>query len=335
MPFVTSIFARRVVEAAGSAVDGRAELRAIGVDPDAPFDVAQMVPAGDYYHLLERVASAIPDGHRLPLRVGPAMRPDDYGALGLAWKSAPTVRGSLERVARYCRVWTDVMTYELRDADAGGAHFVLHRHGDRRLGLRLSNECTVASAVSLIRQTALPAFRPRAVSFQHAAPAITADHEQHFGCPVQWGARLDAVTIADADLGAPNQLGDDGISRFLLTHLDAEVARLTGADSLADAVRRLLSRSLSEGVPRMADIARMLGAGERTLHRRLAEEGLTFRRLLDATRQELAQNLLGQSAYSMAEVAFLTGFSEQSAFQRAFKRWTGRTPAAYRSAQSA
>ena len=92
----------------------------------------------------------------------PLMRPDDYGALGLAWKSAPTIRSSLERVERYCRLWTDNLTYEIRDRD-DGIDFVVHRSGERRLGMRLSNEATIASATSLIRQTSSPRFRPRTV----------------------------------------------------------------------------------------------------------------------------------------------------------------------------
>ncbi len=101
--FVTAIFARRMIQAAGESVDGPALLRSVGLEPDEPLDVAEMISDDAYYDLLERIASEMDSAHELPLRVGPLMRPDDYGALGLAWKSAPTVRSSLERVERYCR----------------------------------------------------------------------------------------------------------------------------------------------------------------------------------------------------------------------------------------
>lgn len=329
MPFVTSIFARRVVQAAGSEIDGPAFLRSLGLDPDASLDVAQMIDAEAYYDLLERIVRSMERGHELPTLVGPCMRPDDYGALGLAWKSAPTVRHSLERVERYCRLWTDTMAYELVDDD-GGALFHLHRFGERRLGLRLSNECTVASAVSLIRQTASKGFRPRAVYLRHGPPRVTSAHEAYFGCPVHFGSDKDAVSISDEALAQPNHLGDDGMSQFLLSHLDAEIEKIGVEDPIEDLVRRAVSRALSEGVPKMADVARRLAISERTLHRRLAERGLKFKDQVDATRRELAETMLQKSDYTLADVAFLTGFSEQSAFQRAFKRWTGRTPAAYR-----
>ena len=104
MSFVTSIFARKMIQAAGPSVDARALLRSIGLDPDAELDVAVMVGADAYYDLLERIVAEMDRGYELPLRVGPLMRPDDYGALGLAWKSAPSIRHSLERVARFCRL---------------------------------------------------------------------------------------------------------------------------------------------------------------------------------------------------------------------------------------
>jgi AraC-like DNA-binding protein len=323
-----------MIQAAGESVDGSDLLRSVGLDPDDPLDVAERISDDAYYGLLERIAAEMDSAHELPLRVGPLMRPDDYGALGLAWKSAPTIRSSLERVERYCRLWTDNLTYEIDDRD-DGVDFVLHRSGERRLGMRLSNEATLASATSLIRQTSSPRFRPSAVSLKHAAPRSTSAHERYFGCPVHFGCDRDALSLSREALARPNQLADDGISRFLLSHLDAELGTLGNETAIEFLVERELSRSLSEGIPRMEDVARRLAMSERTLHRRLSQRGVTFKTLVDATRRHVAENLLRDSRYTATEVAFLTGFSEQSAFNRAFKRWTGQTPTAYRtSAQS-
>jgi AraC-like DNA-binding protein len=80
----------------------------------------------------------------------------------------------------------------------------------------------------------------------------------------------------------------------------------------------------------MEDIAKRLGLSVRSLHRRLSEDGFSFKLLTDQTRHELAEGLLKDQRYSIAEIAFVTGFSEQSAFTRAFKRWSGATPAQFR-----
>jgi AraC-like DNA-binding protein len=328
MGYVTSLFARKMVAAAGAGVDGRALLLSVGLDPDAPADPRVMLPDATYYALLERIAGET-DATALPLRGGASMRCDDYGALGLAFKAAPDLGGSFSRVERYARLWTSVVEYELR-SDPRGTLFVLHRAGPRRLGLRLSNEATLASAVSLARQVCPVPFAPLSVMIRHPAPRTTEHHAAWFGCPVLFGADLDAILISPEALARPNILGDEGISRYLITHLDAELGEIAGKASLLDRARDAIAQALSEGTPRMADIARSLGLSARSFHRRLAEHGMSFQSLTEQTRRELAEGLLRDERHSLAEIAFLTGFSEQSSFTRAFKRWMGRTPASYR-----
>ena len=103
-----------------------------------------------------------------------------------------------------------------------------------------------------------------------------------------------------------------------------------GAGDLTETVRRAVERSLSDGVPELARIAASLGRSERGLRRALAAEGLPFRILVDGVRRDLAEGLLVNSDYALAEIAFLAGFSEQSALTRAFRRWHGQPPAAFR-----
>jgi AraC-like DNA-binding protein len=279
--------------------------------------------------LLERVARADPLGVTIPLRAGAAMRCDDYGAFGLAWKSALTLRGSYDRAERYARVLTSVSTYEVEPTE-GGALMHLHRAGARDLGMRLSNEATIASIASISRQVSTRPFRPRAVYFKHAAPATLVHHEAYFGCPVHFGTDRDALLVSAESLQTPNRLGDPGLARFFAMHLDAEVAVLGEATPLDRQVRDHVARCLSEGIPALSDVARRLGMSGRTLQRRLAELGFSYQKLVDEARRELATRLLRQTDFSLIEVAFMTGFSGQSAFTRAFKRWAGQTPRSFR-----
>lgn len=131
-------------------------------------------------------------------------------------------------------------------------------------------------------------------------------------------------------LSDPNILGDEGITQFLISHLDHELAQIDDAPALQTQTKSEIAHALSEGLPKMADIARKLGLSARSFHRRLAEHGLSFQTLTEETRREIATAMLQDERYSLFEVAFLTGYSEQSAFNRAFKRWMGMTPAAYR-----
>lgn len=328
MSVITSLFARKMVAAAGPEVDARAILALADLDPDQPADPTVMVRDTVYYRMLEQMAQQT-DVTALPVRVGASMRCDEYGALGLAWKSAPTLMGSFRRVERFSRLWTSVVEYELRPVEQG-MRFVLHREGERRLGMRLSNEATLASAVSISRQVSPDAFAPVEVHFRHPAPESIDHHRSYFGCPLHFGSDLDALVISSDALARPNKLGDEGITQFLLSHLENELRQIGKEDTIEVLTQKAIARSLSEGVPKMADVARGLGLSARSFHRRLSEHGLTFQTLTENTRRDLAKDLLNDERHSLAEVAFLTGFSEQSSFTRAFKRWVGRTPAAYR-----
>ena len=325
---VTSLFARKVVGVAGDAIDARAVLGSVGLDVDGPLDPKHMLDEADYYGMIELMAEQM-DITPLPLIVGEAMRTDEYGALGLAWKAAPNLLGSFSRVARYWRLWTSVTQYELLQTNRGML-FVQRREGHRRLGLRISVEATMASGVSLSRQVSPQPFSPIEVYFQHPAPKTINHHEAYFGCPVHFGADKDAMLLSHQSLSEPNILGDAGITAFLVSHLDQELAQIDDAPALPAQTKGEIARALSEGVPKMADIARRLGLSARSFHRRLAEQGLSFQTLTEETRREIATSMLQEERYALSEIAFLTGYSEQSAFNRAFKRWMGVTPAIYR-----
>ena len=328
MGYVTSLFAHKVVAAAGGGVDAAAMLASVGIAPDAPLDAGQMIPAQRYYELLEKIAGQI-DVTDLPVRTGASMRLDEYGALGLAFKAATTLGASFARVERYARLWTSVVEYELRPA-TGGTLFILHRAGERRLGMRLSNEATLVSAVAIARQVCPVPLAPVEVLVRHPAPRRVAAHEEWFGCPVRFGAERDAILFSNETLARPNILGDEGISQYLTTHLDAELSEMTREPALVMQARAAIAQALSEGAPKMAEIASGLGLSARSFHRRLSEHGMSFQSLTEETRRDLAEGLLRDERHSLAEIAFLTGFSEQSAFTRAFKRWVGTTPATYR-----
>ncbi len=333
---ITALFVQKVIDVATSAEPSgsgrRHELfRSVGIDPDAPVDPKQMVQDTDYYALCERVTREDAHGASVPIRVGSSMRCDDYGAFGLAWKSAIDLRGSYQRSERYARVLTNVATYECVEED-GRFFMTLNRAGERHLGMRLSNEQTIVAVTQISREVSTEPFSPDAVYFKHSGPEDLSAHETYFGCPIYYDADRDAIQVSKEHLVAPNKLGDPSISAFFDTHMEREIADLPETQELDGRVRSLVSRALSEGVPNVADVAARLGLSGRTLQRRLAAQGHAFQDLVDEARKELALRLLRRTDYALAEVAFLTGFAEQSAFTRAFKRWQGETPASFRRA---
>lgn len=334
MGMISTLFVHKVVGVAMGAEGANEGLRrdlfgSVGVDPDAALDSKLMIPDIDYYALCERVAKDLGFGPSLTVRVGASMVCDDYGAFGLAWKSALNLRGSYDRAERYGRRLTNVSTYQLV-TDAGSQFMTLNRQGERRLGMRLSNEQTLVAIAQISREVCQAHFRPDAVYFKHKAPSDTSAHETYFECPVHFGADRDALEVSEEMLATPNRLGDAGISRFFDAHLEQELAELSHDAGLEQRVRIQISQALSDGVPTISDVAGRLGLSGRSMQRRLAERGHTYQDIVDGARRELSERLLRQTDYGLVEIAFLTGFSDQSSFTRAFKRWNGQTPRSYR-----
>jgi AraC-like DNA-binding protein len=173
------------------------------------------------------------------------------------------------------------------------------------------------------------------VYLKHKAPEDTAGHEAYFGCPVHFASDKDALRVSTKTLDSPNKVGDASIARFFDTLLEAEVSTLDATVPLERRVLDRVSTALSAGVPALSDVARDLGMSGRTLQRRLAEKDTTFQALVDEARRRLSLRLLrGDDEATLSEVTYMTGFSDQSAFTRAFKRWTGQTPGTFRATET-
>lgn len=282
-----------------------------------------------YYGLLERATAE--DDFGLPFRYGSSIRVDDFGALGLGLKTASTLRDALQRLVRYILVLSNTLEYELYD-EVGGGQFVLSRPNHRR-GAQLANECALAAVTTLLREITDSTVTPVAVSFRHPQPRSAEPHRSFFGCPIRFEDRVNALHLTTETLDTRTRLADEGLSAFILASLD-DLKEERAGRTLEAQVFSAVTDSLPDGRPGKSQIARRLGMSERTLHRRLAEEGETFQSIATRAQRKAAESLLVNGDDSLAEVAFLTGFSDQSAFTRAFKGWTGRTPLMFRESAS-
>jgi AraC-like DNA-binding protein len=329
MSQITSLYVYKAVEQVSPGIDTDDLVQRLGLEPAGPIDPAVMVPSTEYYDFFAALADRDPSGVALPLRIGATMRSDDYGAFGLAWKSAPNLRGSFARSERYGHVLGSAESYSVETA-SDGVLFGLEKAGDGRMGMLLSNEASMSAVDTISREVSTGEFAPLAVYFRHAPRGDVYIYEAHFGCPVHFESGRDALLVSEYSIDAPNRLGDASIAGFFDAHLEQQLASLSEESQLEVQVQRAVAKVLSEGVPTLSSIATELAMSARTLQRRLSEQGYSFQGVVDAARKELALRLLYETDYTLAEVAFLTGFAEQSAFTRAFKRWSGQTPRAYR-----
>lgn len=159
-------------------------------------------------------------------------------------------------------------------------------------------------------------------------------HEDYFGCPIRFGAPRNILVLRGDDLDRPFRSHNPGLLEMLSPALAAALAELTAQGSISEQVKAVMKKMLPSGRPELRDLARELGLSERTLQRRVAEEGGSLRQLLSEARRELGRQLLLEPAMDIDEVAYLLGFEDCNSFYRAFRSWEGTTPARWRQLQS-
>ncbi|MBZ6380022.1 hypothetical protein B5C34_14430 [Pacificimonas flava] len=330
MPEILSMFVRKAIAQAPEGLAAGPLYRVAGLTPAEADDPEAAIPADRYYALLEAIAEA--EGPRIGfhMRLSGSMGCEDFGAVGLAWKSAPTIGHSFERMDRFSRLYNPVSTFAPQPM-GDEWWWTHHRPQPARKGLYLSNEAALATFAALWRDAAGPDRAPLRVQFAHEPLGTTAALQDYFRCPVDMNADRDALVFSAEMLARPNPVGDETIWRFFQAHLEERFPEVA-EDSLDRRIVLHIAGALSEGVPGLEQVAAMVGMGARTLQRRLGELGRTFQSLVEEARRELAFELLAESDYSLVEIAFLTGFAEQSSFTRAVKRWSGRTPRQVRAA---
>jgi AraC-like DNA-binding protein len=250
-----------------------------------------------------------------------------FHALGFAVATSATLREGLERIARFFSIVTDAADVELRP-ERETLRLTVHLRpcadpADEAV------DAFVAATVRLCRTLCGRAFSPRAVELRRPRPADPEPFARYFRVPVAFGAPLNALTF------------DRPSAEVRLVTANAEIARANDAVAaeylarLADSrltprVRDAIVKQLPQGDPDSAVVARRLALSLRNMQRRLAEEGTSFQLLLDQTRASLARGYLDEGRCSVSEITYLLGFAGVSNFSRAFKRWTGVSPSAYR-----
>jgi AraC-like DNA-binding protein len=256
------------------------------------------------------------------------MPPGTYGALEYATLSSTSLADALGRAVRYYRVLGAMseqsiatrgalmhlsVTPQLPMTPLSRRHFVEHFFALLVTRARL----LTGRGLALVR-----------VRFAHAAPADVSEHARIFGAPVEFGQRGNELVADCAVLAEPLRTANPALVQPL-EEAAASVLRRADEDVVAR-TRAELPRVLETGDPGLAAVARRLGIGARTLQRRLAQRGSSYADLVEEVRRELAHREVALGSKSFGEIAFLLGFSQASAFDRAFRRWTGATPSAYR-----
>ena len=318
----------RTLEALGVPGDVR---KLVPVPMQAAADPDSFVPATVLYDVWEYGAAARPSP-ALPIDVVDRVRtPPPADVFSFVLRTSRTIGDALRLAERYLAARATSFTWELRH-EGGLVYWLQHRPPSPRLGRRLAVEATLAEAVNIFRTQFSESFAPERVMFGHSAPADTKAHRAYFAAPIVFGAGSDGLVFPESLLRAPMPNADAAMADYFDERCREALESLVRVDDdVVERVRDLVLRALPE-LPAVAHVARHVHVSERTLRRRLAERNTSYDAVLSSTRVALATQHLARRDLAIAEVAYLVGFSETSAFHRFFKRETGRTPAQHRAA---
>lgn len=243
--------------------------------------------------------------------------------------SSETLGEGFAKLERYFPLISTAVDHVLR-VGAHDARLVReYRPGASRS--RPASEFALASIVLRFRALACKPWAPLRIELAHPPSVATAEYEALFGCPVQFGARDDAIVMTHDMLAIAMHRPEAELCAVLERHATATLAALPShAPTLIDRVNHALVGELASGRPPVGRIAKRLGVSPRSLQRHLAEAGVAYTELVERARENLARRYLDDPKIGLAEVGFLVGFADVSAFYKAFKRWTGQAPGAYR-----
>lgn len=308
-------------------VDCRALFAELGLDYAALHDPDARFPQDAMTRLWTR-AAALSGDPAIGLNMARVARPAAFHVVGYALMSSHTLSEGFTRLVRYQRIIAEGADLRLQPG-LEGYTLSLSIHGDRLAPARQSAEASLAAALALCRWLTGQPIVPLAVRMRGEPPADPAPYREVFGLAPVFGADDDALTFSRADMERPLPTANAALAHLHDRFAGEYLARFVGS-RVTHQARQALGRLLPQGEPRREAVARALHLSERTLQRRLREEGTGFQQLLDDTRRELAGQYLRQPERTLLEVAYLLGFADPSNFFRAFRRWFGVTPGDYR-----
>mgnify|MGYP000029127491 CR=1 FL=1 len=256
-----------------------------------------------------------------------------YGPIGFAMLSAETLGQGLEIVCRYVdlaqgntetRITRTLSHCEIcfRSLDAENSCY------------RPDIDCNLSFCLALLRYCLGEAWQPELVELMYSKPANIAAHQKLIRAPLLFSCSHNKVIIKPKALDTPMPSVDhrlcDILCRDLERLLQLSAKQQTAQDDLLSRVRSEIGKLLCSGAPKIEIVAKHLDTSSRSLQRHLSEEGYSFKALVEETRQQLAESYIRSTSHTLTDIAFMLGYSETSAFTRAFRRWTGMTPLQFR-----
>lgn len=301
-------------------------LNALNIDLDRLNDRNGMIEQDTVSELWDAAVEVTGD-HNIGFDVGKNILTLLNPVIAYSLMSCSNLKGSCDRLRRYQDIVAEGLKFEVRETD-NEFQLIFDILPSAHAPSPQAIKSAISAFFSFVRWVTQTSLHPSSACLKESKPEITVDYDALFSCPVKFGQLENCLSFFKKDLLKPLPTADADLSELheqqLLSYREKQYQPL-----FSDEVKRALKKQLPSGEPNQEIIATQLNVSVSTLKRRLKEESLTYNGLLDSTRHELALKYLEQRELSITEITYLLGFSQSSAFTRAFKRWQGVSPSAY------
>ncbi|MFJ7637885.1 MULTISPECIES: helix-turn-helix domain-containing protein [unclassified Peribacillus] len=288
---------------------------------------APVVPTAQYLAIWQAYSDIMDDTAKGIIKLATVFEPAQYPPSVLATYHARDYRDALKRMARYKQLCPP----EILRINEEDEHCTIELDwlNTEQSGPPLLVGITLAFLLELGRRGTGQPLMASSVEFSQPMGDVQA-LEAYFGCPIQIGANGNRLTLHRRDLDRPFVSYNADLLEILTPVLDRSLGEHQRIIPITEIVKWIIKRSLTGGRPDIQTIAREMGMSDRTLQRRLTDEGRSFKHLLAEVRQEQARVYLTDISLDIKEVAFLMGYEDQNSFYRAFRQWEGVTPSHWR-----
>jgi AraC-like DNA-binding protein len=300
--------------------------------PLAPPELPQLRYPLEKIRELWALAREASGDEAIGLKTGCYAKPGHFYAFGYSWSASSTLLGALQRLTRYIHLMSTasavISLIETDDSYALSTVFPDKSKAPPKLGI----DCGMTAILTLCDIIAEREVRPIRVELARPLDSHAEMYREALRAPIRFNTDVGVFHFDKAELCAQLPYGAPDIAKATDKIAERYIEALD-PHKVASQVRRLLIDLLPSGKADQELVSGRLNRSASTLQRQLQGEGVTYREVLESTQRNLAETYLREKKHSHAQIAYLLGFSEQSNFSRAFKRWTSTTPRQYQAAQ--
>lgn len=263
----------------------------------------------------------------LGLHLGEMVNEEQMGVIGHIIFNNATLGEALKQFSRLFQLVNEGMRAEL---SVEGDLAILRYLWEAPEFYSIPNmERTMAVSITRAKSYIAQQLKVEYVSFQHPQPAYIEEYQRVFNCPLKFNDDCSSVAFKAQFLDYKLPKGNPYIHQVLTRHVESLLKKLRARNSFSSQIKNIIYKELSKNAVDAETIASKMHMSRHTLYRKLKSENHSFQELIEEVRQQKAMKYLNSDKYTLSEIAFLLGFSELSAFSRAFKRWTGKSPAQF------